>query len=121
MWSTTGRDQVLGQRVLLHDLQVAVDHHAAVEGGDRRVDVERLEQHLHAAWRATAGQGEDDTGLAQGAHRRDGGVGEDLLPGDERAVHVGQEEADRLARSSVDVVVSEPGSSERGSEAMGRW
>ena len=67
---------------------------------------EGLDEHLHAARRAAAGDGEEDAGLAQAAHRGDGVVGQDLVLGDQRPVHVGQEEADGRVSWS---------------EAMGRW
>ena len=67
---------------------------AAVEGGDGRFEVEGLDQHLHAAGRPAAGDGEEDAGVAQAAHGGDGLVGEDLVLGDQGAVDVGQEQAD---------------------------
>ena len=90
-------DEMLGQGVLLHDLEVRCHRHAAVEGGERRLDVEGVHQHLHPARGAAAGQGEEDAGLPQAAHGVDGGVGEHLVLGDERPVHVGEEQPDRRA------------------------
>ena len=96
MRSATGTHEVLGEDVLLEDRHVPVHHQAAVEGGDRRLEVERLDEHLHAAGRAAAGDGEEDAGVAQAVHGGDGVVGQDLVLGDQRPVHVGQEQADGL-------------------------
>ena len=113
MWSATGIDEVLGHDVCsCRTSQVTVHRQAAVEGGDGRVEVEGVHQHLHATRGAAAGHGEEDAGLAQAAHGGDGGVGQDLVLGDQRPVHVGQEEADRRAHVSS-------GAASVG--AMGRW
>jgi hypothetical protein len=52
---------------------------------------ERLDQHAHASRRPPAGDGERDVGLIQLAYRRLRGVGQHLVLGDQRTVHVGQE------------------------------
>ena len=58
-----------------------------------------LDEHLHATRRPAARDGEEDAGLAQALHGGDGGVGEDLVVGDQRPVHVGQQEPDGQGRS----------------------
>lgn len=67
-----------GRDPLLDHLYVAVDDHAAVEGGDRRPQIERFDRHRHALGRP-AGQREQHTGVRR----------------DQRRVDVGQDEPDR--------------------------
>jgi len=45
-----------------------VDEHAAVEGGDRRPQRQRLDQHLHAPWWPAAGDRERDPGIVELSH-----------------------------------------------------
>jgi hypothetical protein len=52
--------------------EVRLDDEPAVEAGDRRIELERIEQHGHAHGRPAAGDGEADAGLAQALH---GGLG----------------------------------------------
>ena len=41
--------EMLGDHLLFDDLHVPVDQQTAVEGGDRRLEVERLDEHRHAS------------------------------------------------------------------------
>src|SRR6202035_6026060 len=71
---------------------VGTDIHAAVEARDRRGELERFDEHGHAARRAAAGDGEKYPGLPQLRDRGDGPIGEDLVLGYQRAVDVGEEQ-----------------------------
>ena len=102
--------EVLGDRSLLEGVHVPVDDDAAVEGGNGSLQVEGLDQHLHAPGRAAARDGEEDAGIVQPVDGVDGGLREHLVLGDEGPVHVRQEQADGLG-----VGLSS------GVAAMGRW
>ena len=77
-------------RFLFQDGEIAFDKEPAVEASDRRFDVEHIKQHGHAKRRPAARYGETDTGVLQRVHSVVRPVGQDLLFGDERAVHIGQ-------------------------------
>src|SRR6516164_8060453 len=81
-----------GHRLLLQYGEVALDKQPAVEAGDRRFNIERIEQHGHAERRPAAGYGETDARLLQRAHRPARPLGQYLFFGDEGAIHVGQHE-----------------------------
>ena len=82
------------ERVALDDREIGIDEHAAVEAGDGALQRERLDQHAHAARRPAAGDGEHDAGIVQRTRRRLRRLGQHLVLGDQRAVHVRQQKAD---------------------------
>ena len=57
-------------------------------------EVERVDEHRHAPRWSPARDREEDAGFLQLAHGGHRPVGEDLVLGDKRAVHVGQQQAD---------------------------
>ena len=67
-----GDDEVFGDHLLLEDVHVPVDHEAAVEGGDGCLQVERIDEHLHALRGPAAGDGEQDAGVVEPVYGRDG-------------------------------------------------
>ena len=77
-------------RLLFQDGEIAFDKEAAVEPSDRRIDVEHLKQHGHAKRRPAARNSETDTRVMQRVHGVVRPFGQDLLFGDERAVHIRQ-------------------------------
>jgi hypothetical protein len=89
------RHQVLREDVLFQHLHVWFDQEPPVEGRDRRRQGEWLDEHLHAARRTTAGDGEVHAGVAEAAYRLEGALREDLVLRDERAVDVREEQPDR--------------------------
>ena len=101
--STAAHDKFLRDHPLLDHRHVPVHHDAAVKGGDRGREVERLDQHRHAARRPAAGDREQDPGLAQLAHGIHGPVGEDLVRCHQRAVDVGQDQFDAAVTAIQEV------------------
>ncbi len=99
MWSATGTTMCSGSVCCSTTVMARVHDLPAVEGGDRRPEIERLHEHLHATRGPAARDGEDDAGVAQPVDGGDGAVGEDLVVGDQRPVHVGQQQADTPVRS----------------------
>ena len=59
-----------GEDVLFNDRHVGSDEGAAVEGRDRGLERQRLDQHGHAAGRPPAGDREADARLVQAMDRR---------------------------------------------------
>ena len=59
-----GGDEVGREHALLDHVHVAIDDEPAVERGDRRLEVERVDQHRHAARRTAARDREQDAGVA---------------------------------------------------------
>ena len=59
---------------------------------------ERLDQHAHAAGRSPAGDGEGDAGLIQLPHSRLRRLGQHLVLGDQRTIHVGQKQTNVMLR-----------------------
>ena len=88
------------ERVALDHGEVGIDEHAAVEAGDGALQSERLDQHAHAARRPAAGDGERNAGVVQLPDRRLRRLGQHLVLGDQRAVHVRQQKADVPLRRS---------------------
>src|SRR3546814_6837863 len=56
------------QRVALDGREVGAHEHAAVEGGDRRVEAQRIDQHGHSAGRPSARYGEADAAVRSEEH-----------------------------------------------------
>ena len=75
-------------RLLRKDREIPFDEQSAIEASDRCVEIERIEQHGHAAWRAAAGDREADAGMLQGFDGVLGASCQNLLFSYERAVHV---------------------------------
>ena len=82
-------------RAFIDNGHVRQDDDSAVEGGHRRRHAERLHQHPHAAWRASARDGEHDSSCMEVLHRPDGTRCQHLVLGHEGAVNVGQHAGDR--------------------------
>ena len=82
--------------VALDNAQIGVHQHPAIEAGDGGGQGQGLDQHLHAAWRPPAGDRQADPRRAQGLGRRLGPLGEDLVLGDQGAVHIRQHQADAM-------------------------
>ena len=89
----TGND-VVGNEVLLDDVEVRLDDEAAVEPRERRLDRERLDEHLHPPRRAPARDREVDARLVERVDGVDRARGEGLVRAHERPVHVRQDELD---------------------------
>ena len=62
----------------------------------RLIDFQRIDEHGHAAGRASAGDCEFYSGVAQAEDGLNGALGEDFFLGDQRAVHVGDDQANLL-------------------------
>ena len=77
-------------RFLFQDGEIAFDKEPAVEASDRCFDVEHIRQHAHAERWPAARYSETDTRVMQRSHGVVRPFGQDLLFGDERAVHIGQ-------------------------------
>ena len=84
-----GRDQMLFDRI-----QLRIDDRAAVEGADRKRDLQRLDQKSHADGRPAGGDGEADAGCMQPPHRGLGAFGQGLVLGQQGAVDIGDDEGD---------------------------
>src|SRR6185369_1943808 len=82
--------------LLLDNREIRLDEEPAVETRDRSLEMERLEQHGHAARRPAAGDGEADAGGVQGADGLLRSLGQYFLLVDERAVDVREYERDFL-------------------------
>jgi len=102
-----GADRVDGRRrhigregSLVDDGHVGLHDDPAVEGGHRPAHLQRVDQHAHASWRASAGDREDHPALVQLLDRFDGTRGHYLGLVDQGAVHVCQDRGDRLARGN---------------------
>jgi hypothetical protein len=91
-----GHHKLLGEHTLLDHRHVTIYQQPAVEGGDRGLDVERLDQHRHAPRGPAAGDREQDPGLAEPMHCVDSPVGQHLVLRHQRAVDVGQKQPDRV-------------------------
>ena len=77
-------------RFLFQDGEITCDKEPAVEASDRRFDVEHIKQHGHAERWPAARYSETDTRVMQRVHGVVRPLGQDLLFGDERAVHIRQ-------------------------------
>ena len=56
-------NDVLGQRFFLKKLSLCAHEHAAVEAGDGGVELQRFDQHFHAARRTATGDSKSDVGI----------------------------------------------------------
>src|SRR6202012_3292300 len=92
------RDQLLGENLLFDNGHVRTHDEPSVEGRDRRLQVERLDEHLHTAGGTSAGYGEQDPGPAQTPHGFQGPFGENLLLRHERAIDIREHQTDRPVR-----------------------
>jgi hypothetical protein len=92
------------QHALLDHVQVFVHEHAAVEGGDRGAQLERLDQHLHAAGRTPAGDRKGDAGGAETPDGVERARSENLVVCDQRAIHVSQDQANVVHIGSVESI-----------------
>ena len=78
---------------------VRVDVDAAIEAGDLTLELQRLDEHLHAARRPTAGERKRDACAPKLLSRGDRILGEHFLLRDQGAVHVGDDQANHDLRS----------------------
>src|SRR5262249_3794369 len=72
--------------------EIGVDEDAAIETGDRAIDLEGINEHRHAARRPAARDGKADVLLMQ---RMDGNpcpFRQGLVTRDERPIHIGEEQ-----------------------------
>src|SRR3546814_7993772 len=79
------------QRVALDGREVGAHEHAAVEGGDRRVEAQRIDQHGHYAGRPSARYGEADAAVAKRLDRRPRSLGQHLVMRYQRPVDIGED------------------------------
>ena len=84
----------MGEHPLGDHGHVGLHEQPTVERSEWCVELQRLDQHRHAPWRATTRHREADPCPSQRADGRDGTRGEDLVLGDQGAVDVGQQELD---------------------------
>ncbi len=82
------------ERVALDDREIRVNKDAAVEAGDSALEIERLDQHAHAARRASAGIGKRKARVMQRRSCCLCRFGEHLVVGNQCPVYVGQQETD---------------------------
>ena len=66
-------------------------HHAAVEAGDRRGDLQGIDQHAQTARRAAADDRKDDVRGTQLGDRGPGALGQALVVGDQGSIDVGDD------------------------------
>ncbi len=84
---------VAGKQLLGNRLEIGGNNHAAIKARDRLRDFQGLDQHLHAARRPAAGNPKQDAGIVQLLNCLDGAGSEDFVLGDERAIDIGDDEA----------------------------
>ena len=83
---------IRGHRLFLQNRKIAFDKKPAVEAGNRRVELECIKQHGHAARWPTAGDGKADARVVQCTDGVLCALGQNLFLGDKCAVHVRQHE-----------------------------
>ena len=86
------RGDIGRQRLLFDDREIRLDEQPAVEARDRRFELQLVEQHCHALRRPATGDGEANAGAMQALDRRLGALRQHLVFGDQRAVHVRQDQ-----------------------------
>src|SRR5262249_19383660 len=78
-----------GKHVLLDDRHIGPDEDPAVESGDRRLQIERPDEHPHATWRPATGDRKGNACGVERLHRLGRARGQHLVGGDPGAGHLG--------------------------------
>src|SRR6266481_10173115 len=90
------------QKFLVNDrLQVRLDQHSAIEGGERLREFQCIDQHGHAAGRTSAGNAELNPGFVEALDSFGRTLREDLLLRNERSVDVCDYHLDWLGRFTI--------------------
>ena len=70
-----------------------MDEHTTVEHRNGLRDAQRVDQHLHAEWRAAAGDSECYIRIPKVLHRFNGARGQHLVLGEQCAIDIGDDQA----------------------------
>ncbi len=86
--------------LLEHD-EMRVDQKAAVECGERHLELQWLDEHRHAPRWTAARDGKEHARRLELADSRDGPLGQGLLRRHERPIDIGEQEPDRRCRDAA--------------------
>src|SRR6267142_120888 len=90
------------QKFLVNNgLEIRLDQHSAIEGGERLGDLQCIDQHGHAAGRTSAGNAELNSGFVEALDGFGRTLRQDLLLRNERSVDVCDYHLDWLGRFTI--------------------
>src|SRR5436190_5143012 len=94
-------DHIGLQDTLLNHRKIPADKHPAVKCRNWRSKPQWLNQHLHSARRASAGDGKFDADPPHAADGRASTISQDLVVGERCSVHIRQEQFDHDKKSTM--------------------